>query len=818
MDKTDQLINRQQSKFVQVIQNFFVKAAQIILQSRTLPENSPTSSAEKLNKWFNLYMYNNNVADLKIWKNHHNLQTIPPMIIETYLDLRQLTPNQVVILQDEHQNIWQVLRHKKQEIVLERWLIEFDANDVGEVVNDELPSIYKQSIILFRSLYGLSRILPTFKLKKILSMENSGLIISNKIIEGTQQISSKGRIGLSKSIIPHQMMTTENHITHKQFQPIRTTSGTLKVSIAYRNQYRFSVQDSEQLLSNQFVNMDEPRRQSSIDDTLPGEIIKDLHRKSIDLEMRKSLEEPSVKPIPKHHGTEIIAASPASKFSNSMSISPCTSGREMSPSLKKPTPPTKLPIQPFKIGSLSISPPPTGSTANSTNLERRISITSNKSTSNASLAALLRNPRGSNSSATSTGIPIVNQSSYPSTVGSSFPRSVSSSHGHDDQGDSSTPRFSSSFGTRANRRFSNASNRQTTLGPSNQSHNELLATSAGLTTSTKAPLSGLYADDDISDFVKMIDSTADLRFAHGSNQFLTSHAGNSIDQLNKFQSLRLTHQQLGENVSASVMLQHQLHQPHHHSLLSQNHTSGSPSQVTSMNLSGEDARSRKSSTGSPQSSLPSENTRFPSINSRLQEKSPGVEDFERAVSMGAGNNSSGSNRGSFGSYQANVPFMKSTPMTRLASPPFTSTSTAYATAVTTSSGNSAEKKAGGSSPSPSKYKEIKYENVFDDDHDDDDDDDDDDNDDEYEENHKELSKTSDATHSSATRGTVETSNLIQRSTGTDIQNTMHSHYLGTSQTRSQGHRHSHSHSSLHSPDDDDDDLLFAMSDMNLTRH
>jgi autophagy-related protein 13 len=810
MDKTDQLINRQQSKFAQVIQNFFVKAAQIILQSRTLPENSPTNSDKKLNKWFNLYMYNNNVADLKIWKNHHNLQTIPPMIIETYLDLRQLTPNQVVILQDEHQNIWQVLRHKKQEIVLERWLIEFDANDVGEVVNDELPSIYKQSIILFRSLYGLSRILPTFKLKKILSMENSGLIISNKIIEGTQQISSKGRIGLSKSIIPHQMMTTENHITHKQFQPIRTTSGTLKVSIAYRNQYRFSVQDSEQLLSNQFVNMDEPRRQSSIDDTLPGEIIKDLHRKSIDLEMRKSLEEPSVKPIPKHHGTEIAAASSANKFSNSMSISPCTSGREMSPSIKKPTPPTKLPIQPFRIGSLSISPPPTGSTA-STSLERRISITSNKSTSNASLAALLRNPRGSTSSATSTGIPIGNQSSYPSTVGSSFPRSVSSSHGHDDQVDSSTPRFSSSFGTRANRRFSNASNRQT-LGPSNQSHNELLGTSAGLTTSTKAPLSGLYADDDISDFVKMIDSTVDLRFAHGSNQFLTNHSGNSIDQLNKFQSLRLTHQQLGENVSASVMLQqHQLHQPHHHSLLSQNHTNDSRSHVSSMNLSGDNARSRKSSTGSPQGSLPSDNTRFPSIISRLQEESPGVEEFDRAISMGAGNNSSGSNRGSFGSYQANVAFMKSTPMTRLASPPCTSTSMAYATAGTTTSEKSGEKKAVASAPSPSKYKEIKYENVFDDD-----------DDDEYEENHDELVKSSDATHKSITRGTAETgaSNLIQRSTGTEIQNTMDLHYLGTSQNRSQNrrHSHSHSHSSLHSPDDDDDDLLFAMSDMNLTKH
>lgn len=764
MDKSDQLTMKKQNKLIQIIQNFFIKSAQIILQSRTLSESEEASriSNDKLNKWFNLYIHNNNPYDIKVWKsqidknqNNDNGIIIPPMIIETYLDLRQLTPNQIVVLQDEHQNSWQVAKQKKLEIVLERWLIEFDPNDISEFIDDELPLIYKQSIILFRALYTLARVLPSFKLKKLLLNENSNLIIKNNLIEGTQQISSKGRIGLSKSIIPHQMLTSENHITHKQFKPIHTTKGSLKVSIAYRNHYHFFIQDSEQVLSNQFANMDKPRRQSpNFDNSLPIEIIKDLHRRSIDQGMRKSIDEASHgKSIPKSNNDDDNYHHPNVKFSSSRSISPCTSGREISPNFIRPTPPTKLPIQPFKVGSISSSPPPTGTTPTSSSLERKISITS-KSTSNASLAALLRNQRGSNSSGTS-NIPITNtQSLYPSTVGGNIPRSISSSHGVD-EGEGSTPKFSSSFGSRVSRRFSSASNRQSTP-LANQSHTEsLLGTSAGLATSTNAPLSGLYADDDISDFVKMIDSTVDLRLGQ-NHQYNTMHHHDSVDQLNKFQSLKNTHQQIGDNLNASI---HQQHQPsplsphyHQHSGLSQQSypkATSHPVSQSSFGYMGE--RSRRSITYSPPGSLQSDGN-LPSINSRLDEKSS-----ENAE----GNNS---RRSSFNQQSSSNKTANST----------------RSTPVPSASGS-----AKASNP-----REIKYENVFEDD---------------YDEPNIEGSKSNAAKTS-------------RKSEKTELQQTSHYHFMSNSPSGSRSTSHFQSHSSIQTPDDDDDDLLFTMSDMNITKN
>lgn len=761
------------NKLNQIIQNFFIKAAQIILQSRTLPESDETEvPTDKLNKWFNLYIYNNNPYDIKIWKNQIDknssldLISIPPMIIETYLDLRQLSPDQVVVLQDEHQNSWPVHKQKKMEIVLERWLIEFDPNEISDLSDDELPLIYKHSIVLFRALYGFARLLPTFKLKSQLLNDDSNLILKNNLIEGTQQISSKGRIGLSKSIIPHQLLTSD-HITHTQFKSIQTTKGSLRISVAYRNQHQFSIQDPEQALSSHFSNFDKPTKQSPTRDNSttiymmngsqrksldhePIDMIKDLHRKSIDHELRKSLEEADECKSKINEDTDEYKSRikidvedyrPNARFTASMSISPCTSGREYSPGVTKPTLPTKMPIQPFRVGSISSSSPPTGSTPTSSSFERRVSITSAKSTSNASLAALLRNPRGSNSSATS-NIPITNtQSIYPQTVSGNFPRSISSSHGIED-GDGSAPRFSSSFGSRVSRRFSNTSNRQTTP-LANESHNDLsLGTSAGLTSSTNAPLSGLYADDDISDFVKMIDSTADLRFGQGS--VFNSLRRASEDQLNRFQLLRSTHQQIGDDLNASFHSKHS--SPYYQTGMADRSLSrqSSPGKYSYI------GRSRRSSTHSPHGSLQSEGNNFPSIHSRLQEKSGDEEE------------ASSSRRSSFNKALFQKPIHPSRSSQPGTSPIIHESSLIH----------------------NKKLRVTKYESVFDDDEDE-------------EENKKEAAA----------------SNKSER---TDL-NRNQSRFRQSPPPVSRSALHFQSNSSIQTPDDDDD-LLFTMSDMNLAKN
>ncbi|EMG48596.1 hypothetical protein G210_0805 [Candida maltosa Xu316] len=559
------------AKLTQVIQKFFTKSCQIILESRAYPDiNTPSlyptkEESSKLNKWFNLYM--NSISelskdDLKIWKTT-DLTNMHPMIIETYIDLRKLPSNQTLVLFDDEKHPWTVAKSggKKTEVVLERWLIEFEPNNHAMITaatssttnfnnfsisDNELPLSYKQAIILFRSIYGYSRLMPAFKVKKNL---RNKLPLGNKVLDGNQPISSKGRIGLSKPIINSSSSSSSSsdshHMTQKFFQPVQTSLGSLKISVAYRNDSDFCIHENEELLSTHFKKHDEQKQQQE-EDTTSSEI--------------------------QSSGKVCRSVSP-----NSSSKEPSTSPRRMiAPISSQPSNQTAIRIQPFKVGSMSSTSPPSIPTLQnqpilqSSSLERRVSITSNKSTSNASLAAFLRNPR-SGTPSTNT-IPIVNTNPI---YGTSVPRSIGSSVGHEDSflsnhantsgggptggaghGDSTnnTPRFSSSFGSRASRRFSSTSIRQQTpqsdfMGRSNSVDEAL---SEGGDTNS--------GDDDIGNFIRMLDSKSDLRLGNnnnnnGSTGGISSSSVAVNDTISKYQLLRSQHQQLTDSINASLVLQ-----------------------------------------------------------------------------------------------------------------------------------------------------------------------------------------------------------------------------------------------------------------------
>jgi len=812
----DPFVKKQNAKLIQVIQNFFSKSVQIVLQSRIQSEGHNTedrlkvgggavnhNTSSKINKWFNLHMYNDSLPkeELKLWKNFNDVSQMPPMIIEVYLDLRQLTSRQTVVLRDDNGNPWTVAKggSRKHEVVLERWLIEFDANIVSGTIVDELPLIYKQAIILFRSLYGYTRLMPAFKLKK--SLNKSNLNIGCKILDGKQPISSKGRIGLSKSIIPHQMLTTESHMSHKHFLPIQTTLGTLKISIAYRNHHEFSLLDNEELLSTHFINIDDNKEADIIPIGTKSKEELSIERVSADEDLNKPEDDDadssrehlqSEEPYQSFEQDAKDISGSHKKFSisnnASMSLSPCSSGpqtvKEDSPSYKKPlanTPPIvsqRPTINPFKVGSISTSPPATTNFGGSS-LERKVSITSNKSASNASLAAMLRNPRSSTSSTNTTAnIPIANNNSN-NQLNSAVPRSISSSHGsnlaHDNdnilgfsnpENTSNTPRFSSSFGSRASRRFSNTSGRQSSLPSSNMNDTSLLATSAGLA-SSDAPMSGLYIDDDIGDFVRMIDSKSDLRFSgyNSNNDSKISYnqgSNSQIDALNKFQMLKNQHQQLSDSVSASLILHHN-------------------------QLSGSRPSSRKSSHSihSPPPSIPSgsyDNSHLPSINSKLRENSStsGIEDDH-----GRDSGAPSPRKDSFDyTTNNNTTFLKNPIVNKLVSSPVTSTTPIHSCLHKTNN----EPVISGLATTPSIYndrRQIHYESVFDDDDDDDD----------Y------------ATNGGDNRNQDDSLKLY-----------LTNKIANASKSRDNSRSLKSSNPPNIGDDDDDDDLLFTMSDMNLAKH
>lgn len=577
---------RHHTKLTQVMQNFFIKTVQVVHQARVCaPAAAPD---ERINKWFNLYMPAAHAReDLRLWRALAAEMAPPPMIIETYLDLRRVGHNQTVVLRDDARTPWTAAKGggKKQEVVLERWLVEFDAVEPPESGADELPLIYKQAIVLVRSLYTFTRLMPAFELAAA-----PPLAVGVRVLDGKQPISSKGRIGLSKAIVPLAPLE------QRHFQPIRTTMGTLKVLVAFRRHCDFGVHDSEELLSTHFSSLDRPRAALGL-------------------------------------------------------VSPCSSvrGKATLPLPPLPPPPPHAPrpsIQPFKIGSFG-SLPPAGS------LERRVSITSNKSASNALLVAMLRNPRNSTSLSNTTSIPIARDA---------IPRLVSLSHADELL---PTPRFLLSFGLRASRRLSSTSMRQSLTA-----HD---AASMGLM-SLEAPLLGIYIDDDINDFVKMIDSKLDLRFHHDTP---VSGSGSQVDALSRFQSLRQHHQQLGDSLSASLTMQLAL--PSRTSLRKSSHLVHSPAP------------------GSYDAHTPAIHSR---LRATIKSESPG--DSAKSVApAGAGNaGDAASRRSSFSYAHGNAP--------RLAASPVTLTTTAHAQADVC-----------GLATTPSAYKrQIRYENVFEDDDDD----------------------------------------------------------------------------------------------------
>lgn len=591
---------KKHAKLVQVVQNFFVKVSQVIVQARSLSDPKPLSldvsegsGASKINKWFNLYMANLESdwarLELKPWRSQTDLSHFLPMIIETFLDLLQLGPYEMLVLEDDHGDLWPVTEpgSKKHEVVIERWLIQFErapSNSNSSI--EELPLIYKHAIVLLRAIYGVVRLLPAYKLRKLVGkLGNKNLVLRNRHIDLKQQISSKGRIGLSKTIIPRQMLLSESHTSLREFAPVNTLLGTLRVSVAYRDHYKFKVQHHEERLLNHFILSDKETSQEK-DFAAPKATSVSINDSISGATVNSNSEEVSSDQIPKSESHAHFAAlgfdasQPRGSFDNfreKYSVLPCTSeSLERRHSSPKPYPKSKVAppssshinpqrpgIQPFKVGSLGSSSPPLHSNpGHSSSMERRISVTSNRSGSNASLVALLRNPRGSNSSATApTTIAISGSQAGNNPL---MPRSISSSQGvhlppEDTYNEhaSSTPRFSSSFGSRQSRRFSNNSGKSP--GFSNAEANaSLFGTSVELR-SSDVPFSGLYEDGDISSFVQMIDGTSDLRLSNSNQESRletpNSGSGSHFEALSRFHLLKSHYQQLSESVNASLILQ-----------------------------------------------------------------------------------------------------------------------------------------------------------------------------------------------------------------------------------------------------------------------
>ncbi|KAH7929215.1 hypothetical protein BV22DRAFT_1003358 [Leucogyrophana mollusca] len=167
----------------QIAHRFYTKLTLVVNNARATAE--PRSGA-KVDKWASLLVqFNLETPDSDMFREH--LRTYraisgspspPPFELQVLLSVPELTNNQVLVYlapDSSRLRIDPTPRH----ILLENWLLNFTPGSpptrFGEDQGDVAPStIYKHGIPLFRSLYSLLRILPSWKLFKKLRRRTAG--------------------------------------------------------------------------------------------------------------------------------------------------------------------------------------------------------------------------------------------------------------------------------------------------------------------------------------------------------------------------------------------------------------------------------------------------------------------------------------------------------------------------------------------------------------------------------------------------------------------------------------------------------------------
>lgn len=302
-----------------LIEMFFVKTSMLISNSKSLYflNHNEEDGGENINPdkviidnistFHTKYLENEQNISVwrdidveKLYESHRSKKSKfpPPLVIETYLDLINLEPNQnlYIIKKDSNQDSQSSLPNitgsaidsdtlarsvlvckggKKNEIVLERWLLELDFeestpdalhfNTFDNVDGKDLSFeefVNNKFLIFLRYLVSLLRMLPSQELhEKAHSEEESGKFpavrVSTRILDGSKPILSKGRIGLSKPL----GTSTQNHLEQKSISPLETDLGLLRVNVSYRQNVNFFVLNQQEI--TQILSSRQPSSQTS---------------------------------------------------------------------------------------------------------------------------------------------------------------------------------------------------------------------------------------------------------------------------------------------------------------------------------------------------------------------------------------------------------------------------------------------------------------------------------------------------------------------------------------------------------------------------
>ncbi|KAI8887802.1 hypothetical protein K501DRAFT_35943 [Backusella circina FSU 941] len=239
---------RNMTKLEQILQNFYAKTAQIILQSRLTSQQ--TKDKRKLNKWFNIVTEDMPQLreELQYWKSAIKQQQEEslPMVIELFLE-----PT------GQEQK-----KKKKKKIVLETWTLSL-RHPLPEFTVD-LPNLYKRSLLFFRCLHSLVRLLPCYNLHRRNQMSDECSLSYRLSTELTTTSNTKDEELISFD----RLLNTNDRIKAFQFSDVITPLGTLKLDLLYRDYCPFdSPPDLYDIEENFFHQQQEATRPVSSSST-----------------------------------------------------------------------------------------------------------------------------------------------------------------------------------------------------------------------------------------------------------------------------------------------------------------------------------------------------------------------------------------------------------------------------------------------------------------------------------------------------------------------------------------------------------------------
>ena len=466
-------------------------------------------------------------------------------------------------------------RTRKTQVVLERWKIELGDSSaaVPTDLGSLLPTIYKKSIVLFRSLFTYTKFLPAWKFAKRVAKLRSNpsfLAINYRIINGA---SVRNPLTADTLFTP-SFESGGRSVETFSFGATESPAGSFSIEVSYRTNCEFRVDDSEALLSSHFMGMDEQFFQPSLagpGNQRPSNFKQMKEVGSLPPERSDRANRPdrgqAYGSLSTFHQIEPRASSsplsalraarefnaPSPTDSPSPKIPPMRRSAQASGSSLRSTEGTSggnrrpsVSFSPFKAPSLSASPS-RGDLSQPSSPRASIGRTSNLG---ALAEARNRSPLGPQS-----------PSSPRASAPSSPHENVIASSASNSPKPPLVSRYSSSFGHRRARLSSGGGSK--TEDDNNSSGKTSITSSAaqpgsGILTEGGGGSSGSVQtdDDNISDFLKLLDTKKVLRSFQtpGDSASVDASTRRTTAALNKFQRMRDSNAALSDSMSSSMLL------------------------------------------------------------------------------------------------------------------------------------------------------------------------------------------------------------------------------------------------------------------------